>query len=433
MTEIQEKSLPTILNNQDIIAQAKTGSGKTISFGIGLVNKLEVKKFRIQSLILCPTRELANQVAGEIRKLARHIHNVKILTLCGGMPYKPQVASLYHGAHILVGTPGRILKHLSEENMSFEHVHTLVLDEADRMLDMGFNEDINKIIDYLPKKRQTLLFSATFPDNIQELSENILNNPLMVSTKHEESAVNIQQDFYEIQNETKTTLLPAVFSTYKPKSAVIFCNTKIACDNLSDALYDLGYDVLTLHSDLEQRDRDETLFLFSNKSYPILIATDLAARGLDIDYIDLVINYDLANEAAVHTHRIGRSARAGKSGVSVSLVTSYDMDRFDEINEEANNAFVLLETSQLKDDLDFKLDSDYRTMYINGGKKNKLRAGDILGSLIQDVGLHKDDIGKINILNFHSYVAIKKEVFEKAFNIMEKKKIKGKFFRIFKR
>lgn len=433
MTDIQSESLPYILKNQDIIAQAKTGSGKTVSFGIGVINKLNVRKFRIQSVILCPTRELANQVAEELRKLARFIHNVKILTLCGGVAFKPQVASLFHGAHIIVGTPGRVLKHLKEENLTFNDVDTLVLDEADRMLDMGFNEDINAIIDFMPKKRQTLLFSATFQENIQELSAHILNEPVMISTQNKEEAVKIEQVFYQIEHESKSAILPALFSTYKPKSVVVFCNTKIACDNLSDALYDLGFDVLVLHSDLEQKERDETLILFANKSYPILIATDVAARGLDIDDIDLVVNYDIAHEPAVHTHRIGRSARAGKSGISIGLVNGNDLERFEEIQEELGENFELLSCSTLHDDIDYKLDSDYRAMYINGGKKNKLRAGDILGSLIQDIGLNKEDIGKINILLFHSYVAIKKESFEKAFDAIQNKKIKGKYFKTFKR
>jgi ATP-independent RNA helicase DbpA len=382
---------------------------------------------------MCPTRELANQVAVELRKLARHIHNVKILTLCGGVPFKPQEASLSHGAHIIVGTPGRILKHLKEKNLSFDDIDTLVLDEADRMLDMGFYEDINSIIEYIPKQRQTLLFSATFPDDIQELSAHILNDPISVSTTHKEEKVKIKQVFYEIESEDKAQVLVDVFNTYEPSSVVIFCNTKIACDKLSDELYDIGFDVLVLHSDLDQKERDETLILFANKSYPILIATDVAARGLDIDDIDLVVNYDIANEPAVHTHRIGRSARAGKSGVSVGLVNGEDYEKYKELKLEANEEFELLQCDTLKVDRKYMLDAPFRTMYINGGKKNKLRAGDILGALIQDIGLEKDDVGKINTFAFHTYVAIKKEVFEKAFEAIQTKKIKGKFFRIFKR
>ncbi len=428
MTPIQKESLPIILEGKDIIAQAKTGSGKTVAFGIGVLNRLNVKRFRIQTVILCPTRELANQVANEVRKLARCMHNVKVLTLCGGMPYKPQVNSLFHGAHILVGTPGRVLKHLSEENMNFDDVNTLVLDEADRMLDMGFNEDIQSIIKMMPKDRQSLLFSATFPEDIDELSQSILNNPTKVSVISKET-VKIEEHFYQVKDENKTALLPALFSTYAVKSVVIFCNTKIKCDSLFDELDELGFDVLVLHSDFDQKERDETLTLFANKSYPILIATDVAARGLDIDDIDMVINYDVAKDAAVHTHRVGRTARAQKSGRAVTFVNEYDLDNMDEIQEN----ITYLNTEKLEDDLSFKLDAPYRTLYINGGKKNKVRAGDILGSLIQEVGLQKDDVGKINIFNFYTYVAVKKEVEQKALKGLENGKIKGKRFKVYPR
>ncbi len=428
MTPIQKESLPIIFDGKDIIAQAKTGSGKTVAFGIGVLNRLNVKRFRIQAVVLCPTRELANQVANEIRKLARCMHNVKVLTLCGGMPYKPQVNSLYHGAHIIVGTPGRVLKHLSEENMSFDEVNTLVLDEADRMLDMGFNEDILSIIKMMPNKRQSLLFSATFPEDIDSLSQTILKNPTKVSVISNE-IVQVDEYFYQVNNENKTALLPAIFSTFNVKSVVIFCNTKMTCDSLFDELDGLGFDILVLHSDFEQRDRDETLTLFANKSYPILIATDVAARGLDIDDVDMVINYDMAKDSSVHTHRVGRTARANKSGRAITLVNEYDLENIDEIQEEIHFS----NTQDLQDDLSFKLDAPYRTLYINGGKKHKVRAGDILGSLIQEVGLQKEDVGKITIFNFYTYVAVKKEVEEKAFKGLENGKIKGKRFKIYRR
>ncbi|NCB11266.1 MAG: DEAD/DEAH box helicase, partial [Erysipelotrichia bacterium] len=288
MTPIQQKSLPLSLQNRDLIAQAKTGSGKTVAFCIPLLNKIDVKNFRIQSLILAPTRELANQIAQELRKLSRHIHNLKVLTLCGGVPFKPQVVSLFHGAHIVVATPGRVLKHIKEENIKLENINTLVLDEADKMLDMGFYDDIIEIINSLPKNRQTLLFSATYEKNIEKLALNILKNPEFVKVENEEK-VHIKQKFYNVDESNKTALIPALISSNKAKTILIFCNMKITCDKLADDLYDLGLDVLTLHSDLDQKQRDETIILFSNKSYPILIATDVASRGLHIDDVDLVI------------------------------------------------------------------------------------------------------------------------------------------------
>ena len=432
MTEIQEKALPSLLEKKDVIAQAKTGSGKTVAFSIPIVNKLDVKRFRIQSIVLAPTRELANQIAIEIRKLSRHIHNVKVLTLCGGVAYRPQVSSLFHGAHIIVGTPGRILKHINEENINLNEVDTLVLDEADKMLDMGFTEDITKIINVLPKNRQSLLFSATYQDNIDNLASFVTNNPVNVKNENEEKTI-IDQKLYEIESNAKTAIIPALISTNKAKSVLIFCNTKIQCDELSDNLLDLGLDVLTLHSDLEQKQRDETIIFFSNKSYPILIATDVASRGLHIDDIDLVINYDLARDLETHTHRIGRTARAGKGGLAISLYNNYeDEDKIEDIKESFDN--IEFERAEyLSDDLEYKIDSDYRTLFINGGKKQKVRAGDILGALTAGVGLAKDDIGKINSLDFCSYVAVKKEVLKKALDGLSNGRIKGKYFKIYEK
>lgn len=433
MTEIQEKSLPLILDNKDLVAQAKTGSGKTLSFALPLIVKLDVKKFKIQSLILTPTRELASQVAVEVRKVARYKHNIKVLELCGGVPYRPQVGSLFHGAHIVVGTPGRILKHLEENNLSFEDVNTLVLDEADRMLDMGFYEDIEKIINEVPKNRQTLLFSATYEDNIEQVAKQICNNPSFVEVQSLHSNTKINEKFYKANEDNKTIAISTLISNFKPKSVLIFCNTKVKCDELSDDLHDLGFDVLTLHSDLEQKERDEVLVMFSNKSFPILVATDVASRGLDIDDISLVINYDLAKDEKIHTHRIGRTARAGKSGHAISLCNSYDEEKMYEFNDLLDKNCTFDDLSVLEDDITFKLDSDYRTIYINGGKKNKVRAGDLLGALTGSIGLHKDDIGKINIFNFHSYVAVKKECEKKALEGLNDNRIKGKYYKAYGR
>ena len=432
MTEIQEKALPALLEKKDVIAQAKTGSGKTVAFSIPIVHKLDVKRFRIQSIVLAPTRELANQIAIEIRKLSRHIHNVKVLTLCGGVAYRPQVSSLFHGAHIIVGTPGRILKHINEENINLNEVDTLVLDEADKMLDMGFTEDITKIINVLPTNRQSLLFSATYQENIDTLASFVTTNPVNVKNENEEKTV-IEQKLYEVENNSKTSLIPALISSNKAKSVLIFCNTKIQCDELSNNLYDLGLDVLTLHSDLEQKQRDETIIFFSNKSYPILIATDVASRGLHIDDIDLVINYDIARDLETHTHRIGRTARAGKGGLAISLYNNYeDEDKIEDIKQSFDD--VKFERAEhISDDLEYKIDSDYRTLFINGGKKQKVRAGDILGALTAGVGLVKDDIGKINSLDFCSYVAVKKEVVKKALDGLSNGRIKGKYFKIYEK
>ena len=429
MTKIQELSLPHTLDNKDIIAKAKTGSGKTVAFSIPIVNKLDVKKFKIQSLVLAPTRELANQIAQEIRKLSRHIHNVKVLTLTGGVPFKPQVASLFHGAHIIVGTPGRVLQHIKEENINFESLNTFVLDEADKMLDMGFFDDIKLIIDELPKQKQSMLFSATYEEGIENLASFVLNEPIKVEVEDEEK-VNIKQVLYKADEAVKTSILPSLISSNEANTTLIFCNTKVKCDELADELYDLGLDVLTLHSDLEQRDRDEVITLFASKSYPILIATDVASRGLHIDDIDLVINYDLARDEKVHTHRIGRTARAGKGGMAISLYEAWEEEKIEDLKEFFDD-IKFDEVSNIIENSSFKIDSEYRTLFINGGKKQKLRAGDILGALTAGLGLDKTSVGKITSYDFCSYVAVKKEDIKKAHDGLSNKRIKGKYFRVF--
>lgn len=425
LTPIQEKTLPKALQNQDLIARAKTGSGKTLAFCIPIINKLKVKEFKIQALILAPTRELANQIAQNLRKLSSHIHNVKVLTLCGGVPFNPQVVSLKHSAHIVVATPGRVLKHILEKNINLENIDTLVLDEADKMLDMGFYDDIMNIIDNINKNRQTMLFSATYEKNIENLASNILNNPTFIEDANEEESF-INQKFYEVKRSEKSSLIPALISSNRAKTTLIFCNMKITCEDLADDLYDMGLDVLTLHSNLDQKQRDETIILFSNKSYPILIATDVASRGLHIDDVDLVINYDLSLDEKIHTHRIGRTARAGNGGVAVTLYTKDEIDKLEVIKEKFND-LKIEDPKDIKDDLSFEIDSDFRTIFINGGKKQKLRKGDILGALTHEMNLQSNHIGKIDVLDFCSYVAICKS---KINNMLITLKIKGKYYNI---
>ncbi|MGL4348989.1 MAG: ATP-dependent RNA helicase DbpA, partial [Plesiomonas shigelloides] len=317
MTPIQAQSLPAILAGEDVIGQGKTGSGKTAAFGLGLLNKLDVKRFRIQTLVLCPTRELADQVAQEIRTLARGIHNVKVLTLCGGVPMGPQIGSLEHGAHIIVGTPGRIVDHLERNRLDLSNLTMLVLDEADCMLEMGFQPQLEAIIASAPRERQTLLFSATFPEKIQTITQKVMHNPVMVkvAVTHEKST--IAQHFFHLEEDNaRMQALRLLLLEHKPESAVVFCNTKRETQNVADELAASGFSVLALHGDLEQRDRDETLLQFANKSARVLVATDVAARGLDIDALDAVFNYHMAHDTEVHIHRIGRTGRAGSKGAA---------------------------------------------------------------------------------------------------------------------
>lgn len=426
MTPIQESAIPLLLEGSDLIAQAKTGSGKTAAFGIPLIQAIDTKKWNPQVMILCPTRELADQVAKELRRLARYKENLKILTLCGGTPMRPQIASLERGAHILIGTPGRIQDHLSRETIYLKDIHSLVLDEADRMLDMGFYDEIKKIISNLPKKRQGMLFSATYPDNIQKLSREILTNPTMIKVDTEHSDLVIHEVGLEAAEQDKEGALLRILKSYKPETAIIFCNTKVETVSLSDFLRDKHFAALDLQGDLDQRERNETLLKFANGSVRIMVATDVASRGLDVKNISMVINYDLPHDLETYTHRVGRTARAGAEGMALSLYFPRQKAKLLEMAPDIQ----LLSPESLRIDKNFILESDKATLCIDGGKKNKLRPGDILGALGKEIGIPGDHIGKIDIFDFQAYVAIDKKSIRKAFEGLKKGKVKGRKFRV---
>ncbi len=428
MTPIQAGSLPHVLKGVDLLAQAKTGSGKTAAFGIGLLHNLDVKLFRVQALVMCPTRELAEQVAGELRRIARFKHNIKIVTICGGVPFRPQQLSLEHQAHIVVGTPGRIDQHLRRETMNLSHVTTLVLDEADRMLDIGFADSIDAILEYVPEQRQTLLFSATFPEPILALSTRFQRDAqrVVVDVEHEENV--ISQHFFESEWEDKSETVAKILETYKPSSTLIFCNTKLHCRTLSKALSAKGLSCLAIHGDLEQKERTEVLVRFSNGSSPILVATDVAARGLDISELGAVINFDLPFEPEVYIHRIGRTGRAGREGLAFSLMTPKEAFRLEDVNLLMGTSFGLSDIDALVPSGEVEVQPAMVTLSINGGRKSKLRAGDILGALTKDAGLKGSSVGKINCFDYYSYVAIERSVADEAEEALSTKKIKGRHF-----
>lgn len=429
MTPIQEKALPCVLNGQDVIAKAKTGSGKTAAFSLGILNQLEIENKNIQALILCPTHELAAQVAEEIRKLSRLIKNSKTLVICGGSPEYPQLNSLMHGAHIVVGTPGRVLKFLKKGSMDIRNIKHFVLDEADRMLDMGFREDIESIKAFVPRKTQTLLFSATFPDDIRQLSQEFQNNPVEVTvdTTHEENV--IKQYFIELgSHQDKLKALLNIFRTYTPESSVIFCKTKQLCADVARALSREGVEALAMHGDLDQNERTVVLAKFSNKSSPVLVATDVAARGLDVKDLEAVVNFDMATDPEVYTHRIGRTGRAGKEGMSFTLFVESEFYKIEEIEDFQNKKIETISMNDLNTTGEIRLTSKMKTLYINGGKKDKLRKGDILGAIIGEIGLTLDQIGMIQIFDKQSFVAIDRSVFDLVSKKLEK--IKGKRYKV---
>ena len=432
MTPIQQQSLPLVMSGKDVIAKAKTGSGKTAAFGIGLLEKLDVSSFQCQALVLCPTRELAGQVAKEIRKLARYQHNVKVLTLCGGMPIGPQIGSLAHGTHIVVGTPGRIQDHLRKGTLTLDNTHTVVLDEADRMLDMGFYDAMVGILELTPTNRQTLLFSATYPDKIKQISGDFQRDPVMVEVQSVHTQQHIEQKFYKADKASdKLNLLLEVLGHYQPEHAVIFCNTKQNCMDLEKALWDQDCHAQALHGDLDQRDRDRVLVKFANRSSQFLIATDVAARGLDIDDLSLVINYDLTRDAEVHVHRIGRTGRAGKSGLAISLFTASEEYKLADIADILNTEIEPSAVEELVDgDLTLQTRPPMVTLAIDGGKKNKVRPGDLLGALTSKGGITGKQVGKIDIFDFVAYVAIERKVARQALAHLQQAGIKGRNFKI---
>ena len=430
MTPIQAQSLPVILRGQDLIAQAKTGSGKTAAFGIGLLNPINPRYFGCQALVLCPTRELADQVAKELRRLARAEDNIKILTLCGGVSLGPQIASLEHGAHIIVGTPGRIQQHLDKGTLVLDGLNTLVLDEADRMLDMGFFDAIASIIGKTPSRRQTLLFSATYPAGIEQLAAEFMRKPQQVKVESLHTDNQIEQRFIEIDPQNRLEAVTRVLGHYRPQSCVAFCFTKQQCEDVVAHLTAKGIVAQALHGDLEQRDRDQVLAMFANRSSSVLVATDVAARGLDIDGLDMVINVELARDAEIHVHRVGRTGRAGEKGIAVSLVAPAEGHRAQAIEALQKSPLRWDQLDSLKNKGGEPLLPVMSTLCIAAGRKDKLRPGDILGALTGDAGIPGKQVGKIAIFDFQAFVAVERALAKQAMQRLNSGKIKGRALKV---
>ena len=429
MTPIQAASLPPALAGQDLIAQAKTGSGKTAAFALSLLAKLNPRRFAVQALVLCPTRELADQVTQEIRRLARGEDNIKVLTLCGGSTMRPQISSLEHGAHVVVGTPGRIMDHLQRETLDLSALDTLVLDEADRMLDMGFYDDISFVAKACPKARQTLLFSATYPEGIAKLSQAFLRQPQRITLPEQHEAGKIRQRFYEVDSDQKLAAVGLLLKHYRPVSTLAFCNTRQQCRDLLQILRAEGFVALALHGELEQRERDQVLVQFANRSCSVLVATDVAARGLDIDQLEAVINVDVTPDTEVHVHRIGRTGRVDQAGWAFSLVSGNQMTRVDNIEKALGHEIewhLLSELLVASGQRQPPLLPPMATLQILGGRKEKIRPGDVLGALTGDAGFSKEQIGKINVTDTSTYVAVERSIARDALRKLSAGTLKGK-------
>jgi ATP-independent RNA helicase DbpA len=430
MTPIQAQALPAILEGRDVIAQAPTGSGKTAAFGLGLLQRLDASAIRTQALVLCPTRELADQVGKQLRLLATGMANLKISVLCGGIPLGPQLASLGHDPHVVVGTPGRIQELTRKKALHLGGVRTLVLDEADRMLDMGFEEAIRDIVGRIPKDRQGLLFSATFPDPIRALADAMLRDALHLSIDGGAEPATIEQRFFEVEVSRKAPMLAALLLKYRPESCVVFCNMRRDTEEVVGSLEHYGFSALALHGDMEQRDRDEVLVRFGNRSCTVLVASDVAARGLDVADLGAVVNYELPTDADTYLHRIGRTGRAGRDGLALSLCTPRELPRARAIEERQGKSLRWETVQPLLGKATNVPQPAMATLRIDAGRTDKLRPGDIVGALTGDAGMGKDAIGKIDVYATRSYVAIARAQAAHALERLRAGKIKGRKFRV---
>ena len=430
LSPIQSASADAVIKRQDLLAQAETGSGKTVAFAMGILNKLELTRFQTQALVICPTRELADQVATEIRRLASAMANTRVLTLCGGKPLHDQLTSLKRAPHIVVGTPGRLKKHLEKNTLDLDGIETLVLDEADRMLDMGFFDDIMHILNRTPKDRQTMMFSATYPEEILDISRLIQRDPVDVRVAGSNAVDKIEQLFVLSSDKDKPETLFRVMGKYPMPSAIIFCNRKSQVQDVCDALKAQGIRAGALHGDLDQRERDEAIILFANKSIAFLVATDVAARGLDINELSAVINYDLTPDPETYLHRIGRTGRAGLEGLAISLVGKDEMHRVSGIEEYLENKARFVELTHADRNDGNAANPLTRTIQIGAGKKDKIRAGDIVGALTADSSLTNDHIGKITVQAKVSFVAIDFAKAKTALDILTNGRIKKQRVRV---
>ena len=430
MTPIQAACLPPALLGKDLIAQAQTGSGKTAAFALALLANLNPRRFAVQSLVLCPTRELADQVTTEIRRLARADDNIKVVTLCGGVPLRGQLATLEHGAHIVVGTPGRLMDHLERGSLQLDALNTLVLDEADRMLDMGFFDDIVKVAKQCPKERQTLLFSATYPDGIAKLAAQFMRDPLTIAVQAQHSSAQIEQRWYEVSDKERLHVVSQLLLHFRPASTIAFCNTKAQCRDLVAVLQAQGFSALALFGELEQRERDQVLVRFANRSCSVLVATDVAARGLDIASLAAVINVDVTPDPEVHIHRIGRTGRAGESGLALNLASMDEMGYVGRIEQLQGRESEWHPVSELTPASTEPLQPPMATLHIQGGRKEKIRPGDVLGALTADLGYTREQVGKINVNEWSTYVAVDRAIAQQVASRLATTKVKGKSVKV---
>ncbi len=429
LSPIQAQSLPDALQGKDIIGQAQTGSGKTLCFVIPALERIEVSEFTTQALVLCPTRELADQVAEQFRMAAKLIGNIKVTTLCGGQPMGPQIQSLKHSPHVIVGTPGRVMDHVEKRRLNLSHVKLRVLDEADRMLDMGFEDDLRIIFGEISRQVQTLLFSATYTEQIERVAKQYTNQPVTCKVESQQSKPAITQLGFNVLAHTRVQALKAVLTHYQPKNAIVFCNRKVQVSEVVDELVQEGFSAAGLQGDMEQHARTSVLMQFASDALQVLVATDVAARGLDIDDVACVINYTVSEEPETHIHRIGRTARAGAHGMAITLVSDEEEHFLRKIEVLQGSDISLKGAQSLRFHKNKITQPDFACISLSAGKKQKLRPGDLVGALTKDAGIPGDDVGKIAVQNSMSFVAVKARSVKRAMAQFREGKIKGKRIR----
>lgn len=492
---IQAKAIPAMISGIDLIGQAQTGTGKTAAFGIPILEKVDPKLKKLQAIVLCPTRELAIQVADEIRNLSRYMHGIKVLPIYGGQDIVKQIRSLKSGTQIVIGTPGRVMDHMRRKTMKLDFVHTVVLDEADEMLNMGFREDIEFVLSGVPEERQTVLFSATMPKPIMEITKKFQNNAKVIKvTKKELTVPNIEQYYYDVKPKKKEEVLSRLLDIYSPRLSVVFCNTKKQVDLLVNALLGRGYFAAGLHGDMKQEQRDRVMQGFRTGKTEILVATDVAARGIDVDEVEAVFNYDLPQDDEYYVHRIGRTGRAGREGRAFSFVSGKEVYKLKEIQRYCKTKIYAQKVPSLNDDANTKMEnilddvervieqedldmminaieervnnSEFTAMdmaaaflkiccgmtednknteendwefgdtgagedgmvrlFINIGKKQRVRPGDILGAIAGESGMDGKLIGTIDMYDKYTFVEVPREYAREVLNAMKNVKIKGK-------
>lgn len=499
-TPIQAKAIPVVLEGKDIVGQAQTGTGKTAAFGIPILQNINAKSKTLQAIVLCPTRELAIQVADEIRKLARYLHGIKILPIYGGQDITKQIRSIKSGTQIIIGTPGRVMDHMRRKTIKLNHIKTVALDEADEMLNMGFREDIETILAGIPEdqEHQTILFSATMPKPIMEITKKFQKNAEVIKVVKKELTVpNIEQYYYEVRPKNKPEVLARLLDIYNPNLSVVFCNTKRMVDELVSELQGRGYFAEGLHGDLKQSQRDRVMHGFRNGKTEILVATDVAARGIDVDDVDAVFNYDIPQDDEYYVHRIGRTGRAGRTGMAFSFVVGREVYKLKEIQRYCKTKIKAQPIPSINDVAEAKVskvfdkvdkiveegglesyvdiveevvnESDYTAMdlaaaflkmflgendmavgeeqnafdfentgaeegmvrlFINVGKNQKVRPGDILGAIAGESGIPGKLVGCIDMFDKYTFVEVPRDVAKDVLDAMKNAKIKGKSINI---